>query len=499
MSQLLHKTDRKDPIDLAELITYTPNLRGMRIHMISDRPKLHKESLRKYLDSSTHQHWRVYQDSLFESLDLSNIHLREWKWMFELQSGQIQLKVLPSLRSTQTSLPAFSGWKDIHSSCSFQSIEELTLTQYDWPSAELRGAAQAHHADLADAIGALPRLKKLAFECSLLVSDRLLPMLPASLESFRLTDCSEVTTDGLQKFLSTHGSQMRELILDHNIHLGLSFLTDFAGACPKAEFLSMNMTYVNGHVPQVYDAITLDADLPTWPESLQSLELLHIRKWPAQNAEQFFTSLIETAAALTDLRKVVIKASLEIGWRDRATFRDKWIADFQKVFLKVSNAPSTHLSPISTTAAKSVRQTAQSNNVFSHVAISKDQSDSRSDSDAPIMTRRSTRLQQQDSDTYDLPETEAGAPKRRLRKIITDEDDDSTLEESSTSRSGKSSKTRTPEPFIQGLCSIVDIRIDSLRPKEEQFKEEDFLDSEASGDESWNEDREDAAEDRYAW
>ena len=490
MSQLLHKTDRKDPIDLAELVTYTPNLRGLRIHMISGRPKLHQESLRKYLDSSTHQGWRVYLRSLFESLDENNICLREWKWMFELQPGQLQLKVLPSTRPTGTPLRehlqhrvTFSGWKEIHSSRSFQSIEDLTLTQYDWPTLELRKAARTHQPDLAEAIGALPRLRSLAFECSLLVSDSFLPMLPVSLESLRLTDCSEVTTGGLQKFLFTHGSQMRELVLDHNIHLGLAFLTDFATACPKAEVLSMNLTYINGHAPQTPDAITLDGDMPTWPKSLRIIELLHIRKWPAQIAEQFFSSLIESAAYLPDLRKLVIKASLEIGWRDRATFRDKWVADLQRVFLKISNPPNTNVNSISTACVRSARQIKQSSSIFSHVAIPKDLSDSSSDSDAPIMTRRSTRLQQQESDMHNLPE----------------EDDESSHDESSTSLPAKTSYARIEQPVIQGLCLVVDIRIDNLRPKEEQFKEEDFLDSEASGDESWDEDKEDAAEDRYAW
>ena len=39
---------------------------------------------------------------------------------------------------------------------------------------------------------------------------------------------------------------------------------------------------------------------------------------------------------------------------------------------------------------------------------------------------------------------------------------------------------------IQGMCDEVDVRIDNLRPREEQFHESDFLDSEPSGDEEWN-------------
>lgn len=56
----------------------------------------------------------------------------------------------------------------------------------------------------------------------------------------------------------------------------------------------------------------------------------------------------------------------------------------------------------------------------------------------------------------------------------------------------------TPERFIQGLCDVVDIRIDNQRPREEQFNESHFLDSEASGDEEWTEGAEIEADD-YAW
>lgn len=56
----------------------------------------------------------------------------------------------------------------------------------------------------------------------------------------------------------------------------------------------------------------------------------------------------------------------------------------------------------------------------------------------------------------------------------------------------------TPERFIQGLCTVVDVRIDNQRPREEQFNESHFLDSEASGDEEWTEGAE-VDEDGYAW
>jgi len=45
---------------------------------------------------------------------------------------------------------------------------------------------------------------------------------------------------------------------------------------------------------------------------------------------------------------------------------------------------------------------------------------------------------------------------------------------------------------------VVDIRIDNQRPREEQYNESHFLDSEASGDEEWTEGAEFIA-DEWAW
>ena len=54
--------------------------------------------------------------------------------------------------------------------------------------------------------------------------------------------------------------------------------------------------------------------------------------------------------------------------------------------------------------------------------------------------------------------------------------------------------------FVQGLCQVVEVAIDNQRPRENMFSERDFLDTERSGDEDWNEEAEIEFEDnRYAW
>ncbi len=51
---------------------------------------------------------------------------------------------------------------------------------------------------------------------------------------------------------------------------------------------------------------------------------------------------------------------------------------------------------------------------------------------------------------------------------------------------------------IQGMCDIVEVRIDNLRPTENQVTERDFLDEEKSGDEEWTEGNE-GYDEGYAW
>lgn len=52
---------------------------------------------------------------------------------------------------------------------------------------------------------------------------------------------------------------------------------------------------------------------------------------------------------------------------------------------------------------------------------------------------------------------------------------------------------------IQGMCDVVSITIDNLRPTETQFVEADFLDSEPEGDEDWDGTEDLAGDGRYAW
>jgi hypothetical protein len=52
---------------------------------------------------------------------------------------------------------------------------------------------------------------------------------------------------------------------------------------------------------------------------------------------------------------------------------------------------------------------------------------------------------------------------------------------------------------IQGMCDVVSITIDNLRPTETQFVEADFLDSEPEGDEDWDGSEDLIGDGHYAW
>ena len=62
-----------------------------------------------------------------------------------------------------------------------------------------------------------------------------------------------------------------------------------------------------------------------------------------------------------------------------------------------------------------------------------------------------------------------------------------------------SSVAHDAELYVQGLCDVVDVLIDNLRPTEEQLREDDFLDDEVSGDEDWNGDDDVLVDSGYAW
>ena len=512
-STLVRKYGGRVPIDLGDLLVHTPQLQGLGIHLVSDQPRYRKRD-----NARTRTVKAVYQKSIFSALNTSNVSLRTWKWNSRLAGSRYSL----------------SDIKEIHCSPPFQTLQSLTLVKFQTLETD-PASFKDNEEKLAAAINALPSLRRLNFEISSVLNEKLLPILPENLESLHIVDCSSVTSEILDPFLVTHGRNLRELVLDHNKFLNLSFLVDFAAACPKVELLKMNLTYYNSHYTfqdsePHYDTLLLPGEIPTWPASLQELELLHLRKLHADSARVFFGSLIDSAPSLPNLRRLVLKASLdslELGWRDRASFRDEWIGKLQQVFLRHSPPSSPHLQSIRVfneykrqlgdgqSGAQMATKNADSGRTrpmrpgllrwgssnFSHVEILKEIIDSESDSDVShVPKRRSSRLKRQDEEVYDLAKSPASkASSVRLRRTTKHSDASGSTEGSDTDANGTDVTPPDEDLFIQGLCEVLDVRIDNQRPTEEQFNENDFLDEEASGDEDWNGDDTLPGDGEHAW
>jgi hypothetical protein len=256
----------------------------------------------------------------------------------------------------------------------------------------------------------------------------------------------------------------------------------------------------------------------------------------------FFQSLLASAGNLPDLRRLTIQAILNIGWRDRASFRDKWVGSLARVFKRVSEPPMEHASvqcamgqltldkKTEPTEAETaiVKEEPKSLRSWPATAPSSSSVSPQVNSARPSSTRRSTRIRQPQPGKYaESSDSEAEDPvdagvrisareaRRRSKferelevlhatagmhtpdltsspKSYDDSSDDDKL---LISKKGKGQEREV----IQGICEVVEVRIDNLRPTENQVTERDFLDAEPSGDEDWDGDDDDIGGGGYAW
>lgn len=217
----------------------------------------------------------------------------------------------------------------------------------------------------------------------------------------------------------------------------------------------------------------------------------------------------------------MLQAHINIAWRDRAAFRDQWIERLQRVYLRQPQDPNPNMASLKAwrTWKESQRPKVIESSKngpsdlhsreLSHVLVTPHKFSAdvpeapgeqhNSDNDAHS-NRRSKRIFDQVILQAASPPEEPEAPRARGkgRRERVHREYDAISVASNHDEQDREDWRDTPENFIQGLCSIVDIRIDNQRPREEQFNESHFLDSEASGDEEWTEGAE-AEEDGYAW
>ncbi|TKA83064.1 hypothetical protein B0A55_00920 [Friedmanniomyces simplex] len=465
------------------------------------------------------QHW-YYPRTFFQALEEHGRRLKSWRWNRNMIAHADAAATYTLMAQT-------------HTGKSFEYLEHLTVCDFGYddsaePSASQDGGAEASAPGLATSISLLPRLKDLTLiSCEVLV-DKFLERLPKNLERLEITNCLELTSDMLQTYLISGGSHLRELVLNHNPALNMSFLTGLQTNCPKVEVLKMDLRYyserINSNDAQpLYDELLTADKTPTWPSTLRHLELIHLQRWAAEAAQNLFRSLVEGAVDLPDLRFLVLHSHLSIPWRQRAEFRDQWIDRLQRVYARRSDPPNQYLGSLRQFRLWKQAQAEgwdikgsgrarthgdQSDEEFtlgrsiSHVAISpaKPQdadvevySDSSPEKKkqpeaADVTVRRSRRVAEASQASASASPPAGGGP---VDNTSNDEDDQ---------EDGEDEWQGQAEKHVQGLCTVVDIRIDNQRLRENQFTEGDFLDSERSGDEDWHEGNEDGSDDgAYAW
>lgn len=487
VKHLAYSAQGKSLFNLNALVRQLPQLQQLEVVHPMDEPPFRPLKFQK---------WH-YPHDLFDVLDESNIRLRTWRWSRDMMSYTVPEDM-------------YSRMAAIHRKRCFERLNRLVVCGFDYndsaepssPEPPSENPEPMTLPTLTAAISYLPTLRDLTFiSCDIVMEDFLM-RLPPTLERLELTNCLEITADILLSYLTTNGSQLRELVLNNNAALNLSYLTGLKTACPLLETLIMDTTYYSerqnyNDAYAFYDHLLTASEIPTWPSALRHLEFSNLQKWGADAASTLFRSLTDAAPELPNLRHLTIQAHIDIAWRDRADFRDNWVDKLRAVFLHRTPPPAPHLrslrtyrewqeeQPLPTRSLKGGDAAKVTQRQLAHVRItprkaaedhsSFSEADSEVDNQPRVRAppRRSARVAESASLTVTpAPDTSEG------------EDDDDADD--------------APDRFVQGLCEVVDIRIDNQRPRETQYTEANFIDSELSGDEDWHEGAE-LSDDGYAW
>ncbi|KAK5109210.1 hypothetical protein LTR62_007192 [Meristemomyces frigidus] len=508
--RLAYTATGKGLFDISLLTQQCQQLQHLEISHPVDEPPFRPINIRP---------WH-YPSDLFDRLEQHDIRLRSWRWSRNMIPVPNADKMYEFMMKT-------------HTSRAFERLEKLTVCGYDWNDSaepvELEDDAipAAAAPGLATSISLLAALKDLTFiSCEVLV-DKFLERLPPNLERLEITNCLELTSTILHSYLLTHGSQLRELVLNHNSALNLTFLTSLKAACPRLEILKMDLRYYSEKINSndaepLYDELLGNDDIPTWPPTLRHLELTQLQRWEAEAAEHLFQSLVDSSPDLPDLRKLILHSHIDIPWRQRAAFRDQWIDRLQHVYARRAEAPNPYLG-----SKKMFRQWKQAQAggwKIEGSSAGKAKLDDPEDEDEEFLVGSSVRdvvmppakEHEGDTDVFSesspekkdvQPGTDDGVPRIRRSTRVAESVVRHSLPASSAesqSDDGEAEDEINDDGRntlqIQGLCTIVDIRIDNQRPRETEFTIGDFLDEERSGDEEWNESGDDGEErGGYAW
>lgn len=505
-------------LDVAELIQFVPKLSQLELYHSYDLPPYRKLDVKK-------KKW-LYSAALLEALRLvgesePGTRLKAWKW-----SERMMDNVLPP-----------EGLKAVHEYKTFSRLQKISFVNFQVPSLRenkdptdpvVFEEDKAYISTIAESLAPLLGLKHLVMESSTVVDGQFLSLLPKTIQHLEIVNCWELEAENLSQYLETHGHMLRRLTLHHNQSLSLAFLPKLR-CCPNLRELRMDLTYYNHHEyyndsTPIYDTLLTVHDIPIWPETMQVIDLEQLNIKTSDVAEMLLQSFVDSAPRMAMLRHLGIKAMLDVPWRERSSFRDKWVSKLKKVFLRKTTPPRPFHSLSQWPLLK-----AQENE-----SLEQPPKEGHDDAqDEEVHARRSTRIASTNVAAVDPPSPatsesvddrkrkRTGSMLRDLRQPKraaisykdpdTDEDLDE-LEESEAETENPSLTTPPNSPpaddddvsFVHGMCDVVNIRFDNQKPREFQWSAEDFLDSEevASEDDDWNSDREreaDGDSDGYAW
>lgn len=521
VSSLPHSQNRN--FDIAELILSLPRLSYVELFHDFDLPPYRK------LDWKAKK-W-TYSPELIAALRAAGIaegalRLKSWTWSERLMTQSL-----------------VEDMQQIHGWATFSQLRKLAFVNFQVPS--LRDPKGKDSDDqavfekdkdyislVAGSLASVTNLKHLVLESSTVVDGQFLSLLPKTIEQLEIINCWEVTADMLSEYLITHGHTLRRLKLHNNQSLSLSFLPLLGGHCPELRELSMDLLtyshleFYNNSGP-IYDKLLTVDDVPVWPRKLELIELEQLAKWDAETAEMFFQSFVDQAPHLPHLRHLAVKAMLDVPWRQRSEFRDKWVRKLKKIFLQKAKKPQPYHSiaqwplhedgqppqyeipplkaedDVDVSPPRRSTRTRFAPHVFTPVA-------------PPVASKRAENMRKRKRSSTATTRDLRHSKRATISYRDPDTDEDLDLEESSSEDelqqeedpSPLSSPPASPTPaaeeetFIHGLCNVVNIRFDNQKPREFQWGAEDFLDEQSSesNDAEWTSDRDlDDDSDAMAW
>jgi hypothetical protein len=367
----------------------------------------------------------LYESSLFEALETSCPRLKEFAWNGRFATGIPEL--IDTIISAHTRLSGLTSIILVNLNIAGKTpIEERELLQKR----------------LLAGLNKLPELQHLDItNCNVFGNFATLASLQTSqLKSLTITACPSLTSSGLEIFLNTKGASLEHLRLIGCQACHGAFLSRLGGLCATLQTLQIDLSFSDvsswNDISAHFDDFQPDGPI-FFPSSLIDLSLINLRKIDSAQLEATLTSLVETD--LPSLRSLSIKVILTSDYRQRAQIRREWGHKLEQVFLRQALPPVLYW---------------------------------RSQNRLPV-----------------------GGDELAKEALIT-----SNLDESKKRQSSRVSKSifpaaqNTVSEFVktngtplkrQGLCELVELRIDDQRPAKDQYTSLDFLDDEPSGDDMY--------------